>query len=276
MSDFEIGTEHGVSRLTRAWTATLQQPVKNDEVAMTDLSKRGFIHTASGLTIAGGLMSIGAAGVIRSVAAAENKRRGKSTKDDKEEAVTPPEDLMREHGVLDRVLLVYEAVIRKLGTGEDFDPVILTDSATIVRDFIQNYHEKSEENYVFPRFKKARQMVPLLDTLLAQHQAGRRVTEVILRLAPASRTDGDDRRRLVGAMQTFIVMYRPHAAREDTDLFPKLRSLVSSNEYDAMAEEFEKEEHKLFGEDGFDKMADRVAQMEQRIGIHDLNQFTPH
>ena len=111
---------------------------------------------------------------------------------------------------------------------------------------------------------------------VAQHQAGRHVTEAILRLAPTSRADGDDRRRLVGAMQTFIAMYRPHAAREDTDLFPKLRRLVSSNEYDAMAEEFEKEEHKLFGEDGFDKMADRVAQMEQRIGIHDLNQFTPH
>ena len=243
---------------------------------MTDLSKRGFIHTASGLTIAGGLISIGAVGVVRSGAAAENKRRGKSTKDDKEEAVTPPEDLMREHGVLDRVLLVYEAVIRKFGTSEDFDPAVLTDSATIVRDFIQNYHEKSEEDYVFPRFKKARQMVPLVDTLLAQHQAGRHVTEAILRLAPTSRADGDDRRRLVGAMQTFIAMYRPHAAREDTDLFPKLRRLVSSNEYDAMAEEFEKKEHELFGEDGFDKMADRVAQMEQRIGIHDLNQFTPH
>jgi hemerythrin-like domain-containing protein len=242
----------------------------NDEVAMTDLSKRGFIHTASSLTIAGGIISIGVAG------AAENNRRGKGTKDDMEEAVTPPEDLMREHGVLDRVLLVYEAVIRRFGAGEDFDPAVLTDSATIVRDFIQNYHEKSEENYVFPRFKRARQMVPLVDTLLAQHQAGRRVTEEILRLTPASRAGGDDRRRLVGAMQTFIAMYRPHAAREDTDLFPKLRRLVSSNEYDAMAEEFEKKEHELFGEDGFDKMADRIAQLEQRIGIHDLNQFTPH
>jgi hypothetical protein len=31
----------------------------------------------------------------------------------------------------------------------------------------------------------------------------------------------DDRRRLVTAMRSFIVMYRPHAAREDADLFPK-------------------------------------------------------
>jgi hemerythrin-like domain-containing protein len=76
-------------------------------------------------------------------------------------------------------------------------------------------------------------------------------------------------------MQSFIAMYRPHAAREDTDLFPKLRDLVSSNEYDAMAEEFEKKERQLFGDDGFEKMAQRLAGLEQSIGIHDISQFTP-
>jgi hemerythrin-like domain-containing protein len=70
-------------------------------------------------------------------------------------------------------------------------------------------------------------------------------------------------------------MYRPHAAREDTDLFPKLKDLVSSNEYNAMAETFEKKEHELFGEDGFEKMVDRVARLEQSFGIGDLAQFTP-
>ena len=58
---------------------------------------------------------------------------------------------MREHGVLDRVLLIYEAAMRKFSEGEDFDPDILTNSAQIVRDFIENYHEKSEEEAVFPR-----------------------------------------------------------------------------------------------------------------------------
>ena len=51
--------------------------------------------------------------------------------------------------------------------------------------------------------------------------------------------------------------------------------MVSAHEYDAMAEEFEKEKHRLFGEDGFEKMVERVARLEQAMGIHDLNQFTP-
>ena len=92
-----------------------------------------------------------------------------SGKGEQDEKVTPPEDLMREHGVLDRVLLVYEAGLRKFAANEDFDPAVITQGAEIVRDFIENYHEKSEEDYVFPRFKKAGKMVDLVDTLLAQH-----------------------------------------------------------------------------------------------------------
>jgi hemerythrin-like domain-containing protein len=246
---------------------------------MTDSSdyvpeKRRFVRAAGGLLVAGALAGFGTPSSIQPAPAAGAKGKGKARKEEAEE-VTPPEDLMREHGVLDRVLLVYEAAMRKFGTGEDFDPAVLVDSARIVREFIEDYHEKSEEDHVFPRFKKAGQMTQLVDTLLVQHQAGRRLTASILQYAPVARSDGDDRRRLVGALQSFIAMYRPHAAREDTDLFPKLRSLVSSHEYDAMAEDFEKKEHQLFGDDGFEKMAARVAALEERIGIHDLSQFTP-
>ncbi|TMJ52876.1 MAG: hemerythrin domain-containing protein [Alphaproteobacteria bacterium] len=182
---------------------------------------------------------------------------------------------MREHGVLDRLLLIYEAGLRKFDANEDFDPAVITGTAQIVRDFIENYHEQSEEEAVFPRFRKAKKMVPLVDTLLDQHKAGRRVTDVILQHAPASRKDGEDRRQMVGAVHSFIAMYRPHAAREDTDLFPLLKAIVSPHEYDAMAEDFEKKGHRLFGGDGFEMMTHRVAGLEQQIGIADLAQFTP-
>jgi hemerythrin-like domain-containing protein len=221
---------------------------------------------------------LAAPALLVKAAGAEGKGTGEKLKElvsGGKEEVSPPEDLMREHGVLDRVLLLYEAGMRKFAANEDFDPGLISQSATVIRDFINDYHEKSEEAHVFPRFKKAGEMTGLVDILLRQHEAGRQLTQAILRLAPSSRGNADDRRQLVTAMQSFIAMYRPHAAREDTDLFPKLQKLVSSHEYDAMAEDFEKEEHRRFGEDGFEKVAARVAQLEQRMGIHDLDQFTP-
>ena len=211
------------------------------ETSLPALPRRQLIRTGA---LAAGLVM--PAVIIGRSLGAEQQKRSKKIAETKEN-VTPPEDLMREHGVLDRVLLIYEAALRRFSANEDFDPAVLTDSAHIIREFIEDYHEKSEEEHVFPHFKKAGIMTDLVDTLLAQHKAGRQVTEAILSYVPGSREEGDERRKLVNALTSFITMYRPHAAREDTDLFPKLRDLVSVNEYDAMAEEFEEKEHKLFG-----------------------------
>jgi hypothetical protein len=49
----------------------------------------------------------------------------------KEEEVSPAEDLMREHGLLNRVLLVYEEVDRRLKARTEFDPQILARAAGI-------------------------------------------------------------------------------------------------------------------------------------------------
>jgi hemerythrin-like domain-containing protein len=191
------------------------------------------------------------------------------------EDVTPPEDLMREHGVLNRVLLIYEAAMRRFADKEDFDPSVISKSAQIIRQFIEDYHERNEENQVFPRFRKAGKLVDLVAILYQQHQAGRRVTETILQLAPASRAPGNERNQVVAAMRAFIRMYRPHEAREDTVLFPALRSVVSANEFDSMADDFERDEQRKFGQDGFEKIVSQVAEIERTIGINDLSKFTP-
>jgi len=69
-------------------------------------------------------------------------------------------------------------------------------------------------------------------------------------------------------------MYSPHEAREDTVLFPAFRNIVSANTYDAVGEDFEKKEHELFGDDGFEKIVDSVAAIEKSLGIYELSQFT--
>src|SRR5262245_18145191 len=68
------------------------------------------------------------------------EQKGDSNKNEAE--VSPAEDLMREHGVLERVLLVYEEGLRRLDSSQDFDPAVLAESAAIVRRFIEDYHEK--------------------------------------------------------------------------------------------------------------------------------------
>jgi len=196
--------------------------------------------------------------------------------DEKEAEVGPPEDLMREHGVLKRVLLIYGEVLRRIDAKQDFPPEALVEAAGIIRSFVEDYHEKLEEDFLFPRFEKANQLVDLVKVLREQHQAGRRVTDITTRFAKLqSLKNESERTQLVNSMQQFIRMYNPHEAREDTVLFPAFRKIVSPHEFDSLGEDFEKKEDELFGDDGFEKMVDKVASIEKRFGIYDLAQFTP-
>ena len=186
------------------------------------------------------------------------------------------EDLMREHGVLRRVLLVYQETLRRIDAGEDVPPQPLADSAKLVRAFVEDYHEKLEEQHIFPLFRKANKLVDLVDVLQKQHDAGRKITDVTLQLAtPQGLKNADDRKKLADTLRQFLRMYRPHASREDTILFPAFHAMIPEPEYDKLSDEFEKEEDKLFGEEGFEKSVDKIAGIEKALGIYELAQFTP-
>jgi hemerythrin-like domain-containing protein len=193
-----------------------------------------------------------------------------------DEGVGPGEDLMREHGVLRRVLLVHAEVVRALQAGKEVNPEVLQRTTKIIRSFVEDYHEKQEEEFLFPRFERAGKLVPLVKVLRAQHQAGRTVTDRILALStPAGVKDPAGRKELVTRLESFSRMYEPHAAREDTVLFPALHEIVSRHEYDALGEQFERREKQLFHGDGFERAVDEVDQIEKLVGIEDLAKFTP-
>ena len=194
---------------------------------------------------------------------------------DEGQKVSPPEDLMQEHGLLNRVLLIYDTCRMHLMNKETFPKGALLNSANIIRTFVEDYHEKQEENYLFPRFQKANQLTDLVNILLQQHQAGRRLTDQIMQLSKSQTATEAEDQKMIGLLTAFNTMYRPHEAREDTVLFPAFRKIVSKHEYDSLGEEFENNEHKLFGEDGFETMVNKVAGIEKSLGIYELEQFTP-
>jgi hemerythrin-like domain-containing protein len=195
--------------------------------------------------------------------------------------LSPAEDLMRHHGVLNRVLLIYDEHLRLLAAKQTFDGSLLVDAADVIRHFIEDHHEKLEEDFLFPRFRKANKLVHLVDTLLAQHKAGRDLTAQIRELAslPTLKYVSDksvsDADKLADALRSFLRLYRPHAAREDTVLFPAFRSIVSPHEYESLGGDFNKKEDELFGDEGFFKVVNQVAELEKKLGIYDLSLFTP-
>jgi hemerythrin-like domain-containing protein len=214
--------------------------------------------------VAGLLLAPPAFAAPRALAAAK-----KPAKKDEAE-VGPAEDLMREHGVLRRILFLYDEAALQLQSTQRPPLDAVKKGAEIVRTVIEGYHEKLEENFVFPRMEKARKLTELTSILRKQHEAGRAVTASIVKLC-----DGSDPNALARQLHAFNRMYRPHAAREDTILFPAFHEMLGEKAWDELGEQFEDEEKKQLGKEGFEGAVAQVAKLEEQFGFADLDQFTP-
>jgi len=229
-------------------------------------NRRAFLSAA--VFTGAGVMLVG----LNASARAESSKDAKTIKP---ADVNATEDLMREHGVLRRVLLIYAEAVRRINVSAPPPADAVTAAATIIQSFIEGYHEKLEEEQVFPRMVKAGQAIDLVGVLVAQHQAGRRLTTQILQgTTQAAFHDRARSQPIAHAMEQFIRMYEPHAAREDTVLFPAFHDLFTEAEFDRLGDQFEEKEHQVLGEAGFEGTVKQVTQIEKTLGIYDLAQFT--
>ena len=63
---------------------------------------------------------------------------------------------MREHGVLRRILLIYEESIRRIDTDEALPLDSVADASGIIHDFVENYHEKPRKTFSSRGSRQAR------------------------------------------------------------------------------------------------------------------------
>jgi hemerythrin-like domain-containing protein len=226
------------------------------------------------LLLGAGGLAAGAAGAGMALAAAPGPTTAQA--DAVAAQVPPTEDLMREHGLLLRVLLVYREAGRRIQAGEPLPAAPVHRAALIVHDYIEAFHEPLEEGYIFPRLRAGR-LGGTVTTLLLQHARGRQQTQLIL--ARTAAADGAGQvaapARLAAAMAAFAAMYEPHEAREDTVIYPAFRALVPATEIVALGQHFADLERQQFGRDGFSRLVGEAAGIEQALGIYDLAQFTP-
>jgi hemerythrin-like domain-containing protein len=189
--------------------------------------------------------------------------------------IQPDADLMREHGVLKRVLLCYAAMTASVQAGGPLDAGHVQDAALIIHDYIEGFHEGLEEGYVFPRLRSG-SLSGTVITLLEQHARGRVITQFLLAHATAKDTASPaTRAQLVSGMSAFNRMYQPHEAREDTVVFPAFRQAIPPQELADLGAHFADLEQQQFGPGEFTAMVNRVASIEQALGIYDLASFTP-
>jgi len=232
-----------------------------------ECSRRQLLHDTFA---AGSVLAAASAGFAIPQAFADKKPS--------EPEVTATEDLMREHGVIRRALLVYAETVPKLRTKPDsVDPAALRRTAQLFRTFGEDYHEKMlEEQHIFPTVRKMNaNLAQYADVLISQHARGREITDYILAVSAGQKIGTTHAEPLARVLESFVRMYENHAAREDTIIFPSWKKNFSNKQLDELADQFEDIEHRMFGKDGFDDAEEKISKIEDALGLSDLAQFTP-
>jgi hemerythrin-like domain-containing protein len=237
--------------------------------------RRNFLRTTA--AVGTGLLLSGCTG--GNLVNSEAQRNEPLSKPDENKMggeVTATEDLMREHGVLRRALLVYSAAAVKLRANPStIPPDALQKTAKLFRAFGEEYHEKKlEEAYIFPLVKKVGGPAATYpDILVAQHNRGREITDYIIRVTQG-RLTATNAEPLGKTLEAFVLMYRNHAAREDTIIFPAWKGTLTGKQLDEINDKFEDIEHEQFGEDGFEDAVKQITEIEESLGLADIAQFT--
>ena len=187
---------------------------------------------------------------------------------------SPSEYLMRQHGVVHRLALLFDAVAVRLEEGKNVPDAFL-DTRDLVFEFTENYHEELEESYVFNHFAEGR-LGQMATVLRMQHSLGHTLAQRVYGMARQGPDPGAERRRnLIRSCRSYSRMYRAHAAFEDTDLWPALRKAVSARKYADIRKSFHEEARKQLGDGGFSAVVERLAEAEKQVGVGGLSDYTP-
>ena len=213
---------------------------------------------------------VGAAGLALATA-------GCAKPEAKAQGISATEDLMREHGVIRRLLVVYrEAAGFVRANFSSVDGKVVWRAADLMRRFGEAYHEQLlEEQHIFPQVMKAPgEAASLVPILIGQHARGRQITQYIQAKTASGSVAGADAAPLADALEGFARMYEPHSAYEDTIVFQAWRGSLSASALDEAGDQFEDIEKETFKSDGFGQALGEVAAIEQALRIHDLAGYT--
>lgn len=193
----------------------------------------------------------------------------------RKETVSPTEDLMKEHGLVERILIMYQRLIDRAAGSQEVDISVIKISAKMIYNYVNNHHERNEERYVFPRFREADYIMDMVNVLKIQHERSRKIAKEMIDISSTgSGISTDDRKRLLSLCSAFVYMYLPHIAHENTILFPAFYDIVSADEMREIGEKMEDEEEKLLGEAGFRGLVGQVSELEKFVGVNELDRFT--
>ncbi|MGB8475977.1 MAG: hemerythrin domain-containing protein [Candidatus Acidiferrum sp.] len=178
------------------------------------------------------------------------------------------EILRKEHDAILKMLDATDEVRLRLVRGEEVAPGVLDGILEFFRVFADRCHHGKEEDLLFPLLEKKgmpRDGGPI-GVMLREHDRGRELVRE-MELASSSSKDiaRSSGRRWAQAAAEYTNLLREHIAKENNVLFQVAESLLTAEEQERLAREFERVEIEKMGVGTHERLHARMEQLLNEI-----------
>ncbi len=172
--------------------------------------------------------------------------------------------LRSEHDVILKMLDATDEVGRRLLSGEKVAAEILSELLAFFRLFADRCHHGKEEDLLFPLLEK--KGIPRgggpIGVMLFEHESGRELIQEMDQAASQFQTNpGVYGPRWARAAAEYTNLLREHIAKENNVLFRMAENLLTTEEQEKLAQEFEGNEREKLGAGASERLRSRSDQL---------------
>ena len=175
----------------------------------------------------------------------------------------PIETLSNEHGLIRQFLDVLSLAAEKIEDGQHPSEAFFEKGVEFARTFADHYHHFKEEHVLFVQLaqKKQGEIDAQLEALRYEHERGRSLVTGIETAIPGyAERDPIKTGQLLENMAAYVSLLRHHIHVEDHVFYPMTKKTLNEQEFEAIAQEFDKQ-HEKHDHDTFEKCHKMVVDM---------------
>ena len=180
--------------------------------------------------------------------------------------MNPTEELMKEHRVIERMLVVVSKAADRLNAGQKVDRDVFVGAADFLKNFADRCHHGKEEKLLFVKMveRGVSGEVGPIAVMLREHEDGR---AHVRKIAELSSKEVDDRSRseLVNHVKAYANLLGQHIQKEDKILYPMADQLLTSDDQDELEKGFLEVEEKVMGPGVHERYHHMIEELEKRF-----------
>ncbi|MFY9606532.1 MAG: hemerythrin domain-containing protein [Thermoplasmata archaeon] len=160
----------------------------------------------------------------------------------------PTDELMNEHRVIERMLVVVSNACDRLENGQEVEQELFVGAADFFKNFADKCHHGKEEKLLFVKMQErgvSGEVGPIA-VMLREHQDGRGHVRKIAELSATKMTQ-KTKDGLVRVGRAYVDLLSKHIQKEDNILYPMANQILTKEDQEELAKGFEKVEENVMG-----------------------------